>query len=211
MQRGGLPVTSDVAATRWHFRASARQLPLEIDDFELLRRVRALSEDPQSLQDASFRRRYEQPWLTAEHAAERVMRERGEVLGARAGSAVAALILPAAMLLFVGGSAVQAFGLALVLAIAGAFTLLWKGAEVVPRVAILEMIAVAALVTGRLGLVTGLLLTLYVPALAMAGAALVGARVGVFAAGFVYARLRQRMVSAVTEARGTRPRDAVAA
>ena len=105
MQRGGLPVTSDVAATRWHFRASARQLPLEIDDFELLRRVRALSEDPQSLQDASFRRRYEQPWLTAEHAAERVMRERGEVLGARAGSAVAALIVPAAMLLFVGGSA----------------------------------------------------------------------------------------------------------
>jgi hypothetical protein len=71
----------------------------------------------------------------------------------------------------VGGSAVQAFGLALVLAIAGAFTLLWKGAEVVPRVAILEAIAVAALVTSRLGLAAGLLVALYVPALAMACAA----------------------------------------
>src|SRR6185503_11890708 len=152
MQRGGFPVTSDVAATRWHFRASARQVPLELDDFEVLQCVRVLWADPRSLQDASFRRRYEKTWLTGEAAAERVMLERGEVLGARVGSAVAALILPATMLLFAGGSAVQAFGLALVLAMAGAFTLVWKGAEVVPRIAILEAIAVTALATGRLGL-----------------------------------------------------------
>ena len=211
MERGGFPVTSDAAATRWHFRPSARQAPLEIDDFQVLQRVRSLSADPQALQDASFRRRYERGWLTAEGAAERVMSERGEVLGARAGSALAALTLPAITLLFVGGTAVQAFGLALVLAMAGALTLLWKGADVVPRIAILETIAIAALVSGRLGLGTALFVALYVPALVMMGAAMIGARLGIVVAKLAYARLRQRMLSAAGEGRGARPQDAVAA
>jgi hypothetical protein len=185
---------------------------LEIDDFQLLQRVRALSGDPQALQDASFRRRYERTWLTPEAAAARVMRERGEVLGARAGTAAAAVVLPAAMLLIAGGTAVQAFGLTLVLAMAGAFTLVWKGADVVARIAILETIAVAALTIGRLGFATGLLVALYVPALVMAGAALAGARIGTFIAEMACARLRQRISLAAVETRGgARPQDAVAA
>jgi hypothetical protein len=184
---------------------------LELDDLEVLQHVRALSADPRSLQDASFRRRYEKTWLTGEAAAERVMRERGEVLGARAGSAAAALFLPTTALLFAGGTAAQAFGLALVLAMAGAFTLVWKGAEVVPRIAILEAIAVTALATGHFGLAIGLVVGLYVPALVMAGAAVLGARAGTFLAGLAYAKLRQRMVLAAAEARGARPQDAVAA
>jgi hypothetical protein len=205
-------VTSDAAATRWQFRPSPRQAALEIDDAELLRWVQAQAGDVQALQAATFCRRYERTWTNADLAVRRVVCERGEVLGARVATAVAALLVPTVLLLAFGASALQATGLTVALAVAGAAALLWKGALVVPRVAMLQAFLVAAVAIGPLGIMGALMLALYLPALAMACAAVLGARAGRAVAELAYARRMQgRLAVPAAPAAPARREDAVAA
>jgi hypothetical protein len=192
--RAVLPLTSDVAASRWELCATSGGSSLELDDTGLLSWITQNSHAPEVLRAAVCRRPYEARWLPVQQSAARVLAERGEVLGARIGCLVAAFLAPLSVLLAFGGSALHAVLLLLVLAAGGAAGLPRRGTEVLPRVLIVQVFAALALIGTEAG-IWGAIVALYASALLMAGFTTFGSRVGGILGRLAFKRLRRHFVA----------------
>lgn len=207
--RIALPLTADVASGRWFLSLPRRESVVELTDSALLEWARNCV-DPDELHSARFRRPLAKDWLTAEQASALVRQERGEIVGARTGAAFAALTgLPVAVLTQ-GGGPREALLLALVLAASGAPALIRRGADVLPRVLIVQALAALGVGVATYGL-GGLVAALYLPVAFMALFSAVGSRAGGAVGRVIHARDRARLVTSEGVPAAGRTEDAVAA
>jgi hypothetical protein len=184
---------------------------MELDDAELLEWIQQRANDTDAMRAARFRHGYERAWLTGEAAAGRVLRARAEVLGARIGTTIATLLLPALLLATNGGTPTEAGTLAAALTAGGAFALMWRGPSVLARVAVLQTIAVAVLVGRDHGIVVGLVAGVYLPPIVMTLATVCGAYAGTLIAADRHAKLRRQLARVLPELNRGEAEDAVAA